>query len=204
MAAGFTLVELMVVVVIIAIVTGVVITSQGAFNQTLVLTNTAYDIALTLRSAETFGLSTRAAGAAVNAGYGLHFQAGSSGSFTLFADTFPAPSCATPNCNSGDHVYTSGSDTFVQTYELGNHITIADFCALVNNNWTCAGNGGLTSLDITFERPNPNAFMSENGAYSASSPVTLSCITLTSPQGGSRFLTVGVSGQIIANALSCP
>src|SRR6185369_14036650 len=165
---GFTLVELLVVLSIMVVVMSIVFTNQSAFNKTYTLTNAAYDLALTLRGTETFGLGSRAAGTTVNAGYGLHFVSGTPSSFIFFADTSPAgstgslncPSPAvsgTPDCKPGDGVYTSGSDALVQTYTLGNSITIKDFCTY-NGTWTCtyAHNGynaGDTSMDIIFARP---------------------------------------------------
>jgi len=194
----------MVVLAIIVTLSTVVLASQSSFNKTLILSNTAYDIALSLRSAQTYGLSSRASNASTNAGYGLHLQSGAPGSFILFSDTAPAASCSTPNCPPGDHAYGSGSDVLVQTYELGNGMTIRDFCAQSSGSWSCAASGGLTSLDIVFARPNPDAFMSKNGSYSALFPVTAACITVSSPQGASRFISVGSAGQIIANAASDP
>src|SRR6185369_5333763 len=142
-------------------------------------------------------------------GYGLHFVSGTPSSFIFFADTSPAgstgslncPSPAvsgTPDCKPGDGVYTSGSDALVQTYTLGNSITIKDFCTY-NGTWTCtyAHNGynaGDTSMDIIFARPNPNPFIGVNGVYSPTFPVTTACITLTSQQGTMRYVSVSSSG----------
>ena len=84
----------------IVTITSVVLTSQSAFNKTLILANTAYDVALSLRSAATYGLG----GHAINmmpTGYGMHFELSTPGSFTLFADTYPAPS-ALSVCHSVD------------------------------------------------------------------------------------------------------
>lgn len=198
---GFTLIELVVVLVIITIITGVVLTSQGTFNKSLTLANTAYDIALTIRSAETFGLGSRAIpGGVVNAGYGLHFGSETMNSFTLFADTHPTTPCERPDCNKGDHVYTSGSDFFVQKYMLGNGITLSKFCAYATT-WTCSPE--ISWLDIVFERPNPNAFMA---AENVSGTITQSCITLVAPTslpGEGRHILIHRSGQIIADAESC-
>jgi hypothetical protein len=190
------------------IVMSIVFTNQNAFNKTYTLTNTAYDLALTLRGTETFGLGSRAVGTTVNAGYGLHFVSGTQNSIIFFADTSPAASCSTPDCKSGDYVYTSGSDAVVQTYTLGNSITIKDFCTY-NGNWTCtyAHNGysaGDTSMDIVFARPNPNPFISVNGVYSSSFPVTMACITLSSTEGTMRYVSVSSSGEITANTATCP
>lgn len=201
---GFTLIELMVVLAIMIVIMSVVLTNQNSFNKTLILANTAYDIALTIRSAETYGLSSRVLSSSLNTGYGLHFQSGTQGSFLFFADTSPAASCGTPDCKPGDFVYTNGTDTVVQTYVLGNRMLVQDFCAESSGSWTCASTGALSSLDIVFSRPNPDARMSRNGSYSALFPVTKSCLTITSPQGGSRFVSVAASGAIIANAPSCP
>lgn len=205
-----------------AIVMAIVFTSQSSFNKTLVLANTAYDIALTLRSAETRGLGSRVTTSASNAGYGVHFQTGTPGTFTLFSDTFPMvgsnPSslCHTPPANDpvgpnalpGNCVYESASGERVTDYMLGNGITIGDFCAL-SGSWSCTYahdgySGGLSSLDIVFARPNAEPFISVNGLYTPSSPVTRACLTVTSPQGGARFISVAQSGEITANAPSCP
>ncbi len=206
----------MVVLAIIMVITSVVLTSQSSFNKTLILANTAYDIALTLRSAQTYGLSSRAAGAAASAGYGLSFQKARPGFFTLFADIYPAASVSSvchptsdasaPDAKPGDCAYESAQGEKVVEYALGNGITVSDFCAYTFGSWSCANSYGqsLFSLDIVFARPNPDPFMSVNGSYSAISPVTAACIAITSPQGGAHFISIASSGQIVANALSCP
>lgn len=206
----------MVVLTIIVVITVVVLASQSSFNKTLILANTAYDIALALRSAETYGLGSRASGTTLNAGYGLHFQSGTPASFTLFADTYPLPSTSSvchpiadasaPNAQSGNCSYESGQGEKVTAYALGNGITVSDFCAYISGSWSCAYSrgGGLSSLDIVFARPNPNPFISVNGSYSASFPATSACLTVTSQQGGAHYVSVSASGQITANAVSCP
>lgn len=216
---GLTLIELMVVLSIIVIIALVVLSSQSNFNKTLILANTAYDVSLTLRSAETYGLGNRVNVAIANAGYGLYFKKGAGTTFTLFADTYPAASAltchpvplgssATPDSRPGNCVYDSSKGEKVTDYQLGNGISISDFCAYKPStlSWSCANSGdkALSSLNIIFSRPNPDPFMSVNGTYSKMFPVTQSCLTLSSSQGGSRFISVQASGEIIANAPSCP
>ncbi len=213
-SSGFTLVELLVVFAIIGSVMSVVLTSQNTFNKTLILTNTAYDIALSLRAAETYGLGGHAIGSRP-AGYGIHFDKNTPGAFLLFADSDPAPSVdsvchATTDptaldAQPGDCAYTAGRDgPVVTSYVLGNRITISDLCAYTAIGTRSCTDSGLNSLDIVFARPNPDPHMSMNGMYSPSSPVTSACITVSSPQGGARYIWVASSGQIIANAAPCP
>ncbi|MDP1707303.1 MAG: type II secretion system protein [bacterium] len=188
---GFTLVELMVVLAIIVIISTVVLTSQTSFNKTLILANTAYDIALTIRSTQSFGIGSRAILGTTNVGHGVHFQRG--GSFILFADTSPSASCGRPDCSPGDYVYGAG-DTFLQTYELNNGMTISNFCV----DGLCT----YSSLDVVFLRPNPDAFISVDG--STFTNYAKACLIVTSPQGGEKYVSVSKSGQIIANASQCP
>ncbi len=210
LARGFTLIELMVVLVIIMVITTVVLTNQNTFNKTLILANTAYDIALTLRSTETYGISSRAVGTAANVGYGIHVESGTRSSFILFADIAGGTSCAGqhPDCKPGDHVYTSAdASPATQTYNLNNGMTIQNFCAFTGLSGSCENpsgsySGGLSSLDITFSRPNPDAFISTNGSYTGT--ISAACLTIASPRGDAeRYVSVAASGQIIANATSC-
>jgi hypothetical protein len=55
-----------------------------------------------------------------------------------------------------------------------------------------------------FSRPNPTPFMSTDGVYSTTAKVTAACIGLTSGQGTWKYAYIGSSGQISANAASCP
>ncbi|MEK7144401.1 MAG: type II secretion system protein [Patescibacteria group bacterium] len=199
---GFTLIEMLVVLGIIAAVTSVALASQSSFNRTLILANTAYDIALTLRSAENFGIGSRAISGTANAGYGVHFQRGTSDSFLLFADTSPANnfSCTRPDCRPGDQLY-SIDDTLVQTYTLGNNIIVSNFCVF-SDRWQCASTGDVSSLDIVFARPNPDASIRTDG--SSYSSYTAACLVISSDRGGFRFVSVEASGQIIPAASSCP
>jgi prepilin-type N-terminal cleavage/methylation domain-containing protein len=168
---GFTLMELLVVLTIIIVITMVVLTSQSSFNKTLVLANTAYDVALTLRSAQKYGLGSRASGSIVNAGYGLHFSSGVQDSFTLFADTSPSPSSSSchglptsnnpdaPDAKAGNCKYDEG-DSIVFPYRLNNGIKITKLCV----NSSC---NDVSKLDIVFSRPNPDALISVNEIMTA-------------------------------------
>lgn len=207
LSKGFTIIELLVVLAIIATITAVALSSQSSFNKTLILANTAYDIALTIRSAESFGLGSRAIGSVASPGYGIHFQKDTTNSFIFFADTSPVTnsSCTRPDCKPGDKLYAS-TDTLVQTYRLGNNIIISDFCVYSTaTGVSCASSNGsgLSSLDVVFARPNPDASIVVNGTSFTS--YTTACLKISSQNGQlSRFVSVAASGEIIADATSCP
>lgn len=214
--SGFTLIEMLIVIGIIIIITAIVISSQGSFNRSILLANTTYDVALSIRHAETYGLVSRISGVSLNTGYGIDVARVSPTTFTLFADSYPVPSTSSachptadasaPDAKPGNCTYDSGQNEKVTDYTLGNGITISNFCAKTSGSWACATSNGssLTSLDIVFSRPNPIPFMSVNGSYSSTFPVTDVCLSLTSPQGGARFISVSSSGEIRASAASCP
>lgn len=218
LSKGFTLIELMVVLAIIVVITSVVFTNQSTFNKTLILSNTAYDIALTLRSTQTYGLSSRAAGTAANVSYGIHLSNTIHNFFLVFADTAPAGSPGTlfcsgsspvgsPDCKPGDGIYaSSGPDSdapsAVQKYNLNNGITVSDFCVHPAVGSGSCASGSLTALDIVFTRPNPNAIISgsNGGPYTT---YASACITVSSQSDTKRYISIAASGQIIANAPPC-
>ena len=151
-------------------------------------------------------------------GYGIHFDKTVPSSFILFADAYPLPDvnsvCHTVtdatalNAQPGNCSYELEQDEMITRYTLGNNITLTDFCVYTANSASpsCANSEGsaLSKLDIVFARPNPDPLMSVNGTYSELSPVTSACLTLSSPLGGSRYVSVSSSGRIAATATSCP
>src|ERR1035437_4022736 len=89
-SAGFTLVELMVTVGIFLFMTALVVAKYGSFNDGTLLTSMSYDVALTLRSAQSYGLNVQSYNSQnlFNYPYGIHFSsaAGSNNQMILFAD----------------------------------------------------------------------------------------------------------------------
>jgi prepilin-type N-terminal cleavage/methylation domain-containing protein len=72
---GFTLIELLVVTAILVIVSGLVLANHSRFGGKILLQNLAYDMALSVRQAQVYGISVRQFGAGTySAGYGIRFS----------------------------------------------------------------------------------------------------------------------------------
>lgn len=187
---AFSLIELLVVVGIFTIITMLVLANHSRFNSSVLLGSLAYDIALSVREAQVYGLSVRgidAGGAITNfqAGYGVHFAGPNS--YILFADTYPA---GAPNKKYDTQ------DLIVSTYTLNTGHSLSRFCGVNGSFQDCSDTGAIANLDIVFLRPEPDA-----NIYSASSgPYAQAIITVRSSSGSTRTITVGSTGQIsVAN-----
>ena len=201
---------MLVVLAIIVVITGIVINGQSTYNQTLILTDTAYTVAFSVRQAQALGLASRATtvgGSIVsNAGYGVRF-AGTNG-YTVFADTGGAkvPSLATacppgtpgtPEARPGNCKYESGTDRVIQSYTFSRGFTIQNICG---KSGTAATVCSLASLDIVFMRPETRAIMTgpSNQVF------TCAEVHVRAPTGGAtRVVRVSQLGEISVGQ-NCP
>src|ERR1035437_8782416 len=119
-SAGFTLVELMVTVGIFLFMTALVVAKYGSFNDGTLLTSMSYDVALTLRSAQSYGLNVQSYNSQnlFNYPYGIHFSsaAGSNNQMILFADV---------NVNN---IYDSADNPPITTYTLARGGDVKSVC----------------------------------------------------------------------------
>ncbi len=210
---GFSLIELVVAAAIITVIALIVITNQSSFNNSTELTNAAYDVALSVRSAESYGLGSRVSGGGVsNAGFGIHFPQPPTNTYALFADTNPPSSSSchglppggagAPDAKYGDCVYQSSEK--VSAYTLGNGITISGVCIYQAASSVCHPiNSGDGTLDIVFARPNPDVFFSTGGTYSPSPVIQSACLTLSTQSGTHRYVSVTQYGAVLASATPC-
>jgi Tfp pilus assembly protein FimT len=201
---AFTIVELVVSVAIFAFMTAFLVAKYGNFNQSVLLTNLAYDVALTIRNAQTYGLNVKSKPSGVvgytdgttydeiaagyQYGYGIHFEAGNataaSKKMIFFADN-------TPNAIPS---YDNAAKVILSTYTLRNGSYISAICAQARENppgepclSSSSPNGGF---DVVFKRPDPDAmFPLTNGA-------TVVTLTISTPNGQSKKVIVRKSGQV--------
>lgn len=195
MTRGFTLIEMLVVVGIIVVVSGVVLASNNRFSGQTLLLNLAYDIALSMRQAQIYGVAVkkfeRANGTSVYAaGYGMHFARSSPTTYVLFADT------------SDNGVYNSGE--LVQSTDIGSGYRVSKICATALD---CAAVNGSSSVDIVFRRPESDAWISRAGQTctpaQAANCQSAACIFVESPHSDNYVILVRDSGQISVRG-NCP
>jgi type II secretory pathway pseudopilin PulG len=223
---AFTLVEMIVVLAIITIITGVVLNGQQNFNKSLIITDTAYTIALSIRQAQTYGLSSRTFGSqtAAKYAYGVHLDASNATtkkSYTVFADisgTAPPSFCqlgtaGQPDAKLGNCLFdvSASPSEVLQQYTFGRGFSISEICGRDAGNPStihCSTDLSpvtpVTVIDIVFQRPNTNSVITGfiGGVKTQLSDVR---IKLTDSTGtASRKICVSLAGQISVATSTCP
>ena len=197
---GFTLIELLVVSAIVVMLATVILSSQGKFGGQVLLQNFAYDVALSIRQAQVYGISVLRFGSdqqfKFNTAYGAHFDTSSQASqfsYVLFADRYPTP----PNSNG---FYDASQGELVKTMSITRGYKISRLCAPAGADpLSCTQ---VTRLDLLFVRPEPDALIAANGVqcYHSLNPAaackTSARIVLLSPRGETMSVTVSNNGQI--------
>lgn len=172
---GFTIIELMISVGIFAMMTSLLLAKYGNFNQGILLTNLAYDVALTIRNAQSYGLNVKSAVRNDNRfeyPYGVNFTTGKT--FIFFADVNITP----------DFVYDEGADINLSKTTIRTSSFIDKICV---GTPTCTD---VLSLDIAFKRPNPDAIINGVTANSYAE------IVLKASDGSTKKVIVRSTGQI--------
>lgn len=181
---GFTLIELLVSIAIITVITSVVLVNHNRFNGSIFLGNLSYDVALSVRQAQIYGLSVREFGGSFNIGYGVHFDDATPTSFFIFADI------------DRNQRYNVATDSIVETLTITRRNAISKFCATpfgINQTEKCTDSGTpISTLDIAFNRPDPEAVITDNFGLSYAS----ARIEVMSEEGETRNVVVEGTGQI--------
>ena len=201
---------MMVVVAIFTIISSIAIFRQSEFSSDIVVTNLAYEIALEVRQAQTYGIGVRnnglTASQAYQSGYGVHLGGNyMPNSFVLFADTTNSSGTG-PNDGIFQDPKNNNqfSDVVVDTFHLPGGNQISDIFYTSGGKTYSYKNKNITSLDITFVRPQPDALIIVNGDKSISLS-EVSIVVASSLGDKCKEIDVYASGQISVNPtnISC-
>ena len=165
---GFTLVELVVTVGIFAIISTVIISRNSQFDEEIFLSDMAYDVALSVRRAQSFGVNVRSAEGSFDHPYGIFFTNATT-TYQLFVDT-------------NDDGFYNDPEELLETYTIGRGTMISPLCDFASK--TC----NLETLTVMFERPEPDAII-EQGS------VTRAGVGILAPRGGQRYVFIESTGQ---------
>jgi len=181
---GFSLVELVVVAGIITLLSMALITKQNKFDSTILLRGLAYEVALSIRQAQIYGLSIKesAQGSGnFGVGYGIHFSSANQTSYILFADV------------NGNAVYDGESES-VEVFTVRRGYRIASACATLSSGAERCAPGELVSLSVAFKRPDPDSLIRSDIAGETYGSAR---IVILAPDGtSSRTVSVESTGQI--------
>lgn len=201
--SGLTIIELLVVVSIFVIVTGLSIFNYKNFNSSISTQNLADDIALTIRKAQGYAIGVRGEGEIFNSGYGIFFTInknpssiyiGSNLSFILFVDIN----------NNGIYDYKAGDEGKCGTPDSDNECLevlsiksldeIKDIYLNDNSNNFI---GASDAVSILFHRPNPEPiFYDKTGTPLDISSVKIKVTNLNDPDNIYKFIRISNTGQI--------
>lgn len=175
---------------ILVVVSTVVLANNNRFGGVVQLENLAYDVALSIRQAQTYGISVQRYGADdFNFGYGMHFDTNLPQNYMLFADVDKDGFFDSDPPPAGENVSPS-------PYTIRSGFKISGLCAPQGNDpATCQQDPSqkASTLDIVFKRPEADAYIRKDGE----SPLLGSArIVLISPRGDIMSVVVGANGQI--------
>ena len=211
--AGFTLIELVVVIGIFVMMAGLVLFSFRSFQTTRSLDSTAQELAATIREAQIYGIAVKGfdkgdgTGTIVYPSYGVYIEGVGSGnerviknqSIIFFADI------------DKDSIYNSSNDKIVSTFVVEAPIKVLDVCTSISgkagedpilDGFRCivtdTGQGIKNNATVIFKRPNTEPFIRDSDSDPLSRAFVR--IDIVDKDGFGKSVYIWRSGQVgIAN-----
>ncbi len=170
--SGFTILEVLVVLSIVSLFTGMTIFSVVSERQSSSLFRSAQNLSLNLRRAQNYALSSKNfKNSGVPCGWGVHFNGVNLSSYVIFADSVPAGS----DCQNQDNKRNSDGSEDFETVKFESGIKISS----LTDNFS----------DVVFSPPAPTVVFSSSGRSQVS-------IVLTNRDAATRTVTVNTTGFI--------
>ena len=194
MKRGFTLIELVVVIGIIAMISTMALANFPSFRGRLSLDREAGKMALALRKAQQYSSGVRRFEGAISGSditacggsyaaqypaYSVTVSTAAPIAYTIFAD---------PDC---DNISDTHADDLIEITQLENGVRILDICTNVDSPTpTC----GLSKLDIWYVRPNPTPFLTIDNVPNSDEQSAKMIVGLE--DGSRKSIVVRKTGQI--------
>ena len=207
--SAFSLVEILIVLALLFIMTGISLNNYDRFGREVELENAAYELALTVRQAQFFGINrSEQFGATFDnpQPYGIFFdldgfeQGMSDQSFVMFIDNNLDRQFAENDNNLGGNELCNEnpSDECISLFTFNRSVFISSIC-MGADELSCTDLGSIGSgvrvAHISFKRPNPDAeILHDNNT----TPYAYARITLSSPVAEipSKSISIGAAGLI--------
>lgn len=172
---GFTLMEMLIVIGIIALFSGLIMINYGGQNQKLRLRTTVQEAVNNLRQVQNFSVSTKISGTEVpGGGYGIRFDKAAN-SYIIFSETSDPP----------NRVFDSGEQ--IKTKLLDSDLEISDI--------NISSTGSVDILDVVFVPPDPVTYLNASNIFNLYAIITFRAKGKTCPQS-CRTITIKTSGVI--------
>jgi len=188
---GFSLPELLIVVVIFVALSVMMLVSYNSFSSRIVLENKAHEVAQSIREAQVYamGVKSSASASALFPGYGVYFDQANPNSYIFYRDL---PS--NPNIQEYDNIVgtcgdTSGQVECLKVISLPKGI-VFDVANLRLDGPAPSGNL-VNAVSITFTRPKPDAKIHGGGVVGSNIE-----IPIMSTKGYKKKIVVYSTGQI--------
>lgn len=160
---GFTIIEMIVVIAIIAVISSLVLFNNTRLNSVILVSNTAYELGLIVRESQVAGLGVKADNTQqFLSSHGVHFDIANPSVVTVFTD------------KNNNGLFDTSNNEADQEYVINNSRagTILGLCTSSSLSPTtsnyCTGSNTQSTIDIVFTRPNPEAFFKVRSISTAS------------------------------------
>ncbi|MCD6528411.1 type II secretion system protein [bacterium] len=171
---GFTLIEMLIVMVIIVIMSAIIFANYGKQRRYFALQRSVHKLAQDIRRANEMAMSAQEfQGSVPEGGYGIWINTASSTSYLLFADLGSSP----------DHIY-SGESEKVEEIDLEKGVYIKDIIP-----------SSYSILNITFKPPNPTVTISNEDGTSTTTEATV-ILSLEGDPSVTRSVKVNLVGLV--------
>ena len=185
---GFTLVELLISIGIIAFISSIVLLKYSSFDSTVLLKNAAYEVALALREAQAKSVSGSHEGGDASFPFGVTFTPGVK-DYTIFR--YASATDLSPYYDVSETDPDLASN--ISTTSMERSMLVTDVCINDGGVDDC----GIGRLDVSFRRPEFRALFYADGYVGNQSNIQSAKIKVSSSGGGNIFVVeVTRLGQI--------